>query len=118
MKKSLKIYSLRKEKDIENAHKGKSFFTKEFILKIQLNDLNKVRFLIIVSNKVSKSAVIRNKIRRIVREEIRKNLMNIKKGVDIILIISKNSIQPNGKTINTESLYKSINYSFKKSGLL
>ncbi|MEK7169021.1 MAG: ribonuclease P protein component [Patescibacteria group bacterium] len=44
-------------------------------------------FGFIISTKISKKAVIRNKIKRIISEAIRKRLGSIKKGLDVIYLI-------------------------------
>ena len=83
-----KINRLKKEKDFERIFKkGKSFKNGFLILKIVLNDLEESRFGFIVSQKVSKKAVLRNKIKRRLRDIIQKNIAKIKKGVDVALIV-------------------------------
>lgn len=78
---------LKNKKDIENVFKkGKTKTGKLVFLKIFKNNLDISRFAFIVSTKISKKAVIRNKIKRQLREIVRKNLSNIKSGVDIVII--------------------------------
>lgn len=85
-------YRLTKEKDFEHVFKkGRSFFVKELGVKAVKNDLGYSRFAIVVSNKISKKAVERNKIKRRLREIIRLILPNIKKGVDGV-VVSRPSI--------------------------
>jgi ribonuclease P protein component len=55
-------------------------------LKFVDNNLNQTRFGFIVSQKVSKKATVRNKVKRRFRQLIRKKLKQFKKGVDIIFI--------------------------------
>ncbi len=50
------------------------------------NNIPLSRFGIVVGSNVSKKAVERNKIKRILRDIIRKNINNIKNGFDIIII--------------------------------
>lgn len=57
-----------------------------FFLKIFKNNFGINRFGIIVSQKVSKNATIRNKIKRQISEIIRLEMPKIKKGFDIILL--------------------------------
>ncbi|HMQ02151.1 MAG TPA: ribonuclease P protein component [Candidatus Doudnabacteria bacterium] len=67
--------------------KGRSFFSKSFVvkfLKTPTNDLRKLT--VIASAKVSKSAVIRNRLKRVVREEFRKVINKIKPGQYAIII--------------------------------
>jgi len=74
------------------------------ISKIIKNNLDKSRFAFIVSQKVSKKAVVRNKIRRRFEQIIRLNLKNIKVGVDVVLIAL-----PGIEKENFLSIQKSIN---------
>lgn len=50
-------------------------------------DQNDSRFGIIVSTKISKSAVIRNKIRRAIREAVRLNIAKVSRGVDGVFLV-------------------------------
>lgn len=49
-------------------------------------DKDPSRFGVIVSKKISKKAVLRNRIKRVLREMIRNNLKKIKPGSDILVI--------------------------------
>lgn len=78
---------LTDRKDFNKIFKqGKGFFAETIGVKSTLNGFNYSRFGITVSNKVSKKAVIRNKLRRQIREIIHKNLGKIKPGFDILII--------------------------------
>ena len=78
---------LKKKKDFEKLfEEGKSFREKFLALKINKNSLNNNRFGFIVSKKVSKKAVMRNKIKRQLREIVRKEIDNYQKGFDIAII--------------------------------
>jgi len=44
------------------------------------------RFGFVVTRKIDRRAVVRNRISRLMREAIRKNLDNIKKGYDVVLV--------------------------------
>jgi len=82
-----KTNRLRKEKDFEKLFKkGKSFKNGFLILKIVENDSKESRFGFIVSQKVSKTATLRNKVKRRLRDIIQQNVANIKKGTDVALI--------------------------------
>jgi len=82
-----KINRLRKKKDFERLFKkGKSFKKGFLVLKFTQNNLNEHRFGFIISQKVSKKATLRNKIKRRLRVVTRQNIKNIKKGVDVVLI--------------------------------
>lgn len=59
-------------------------------IKYKPNNLSENRFRIIVSLRVSKKAVIRNKIKRRIRETLRQALL--KQGYDIVVITNKEII--------------------------
>ncbi len=72
---------LRRKKDFEEIFKkGRSFKESFLVLKILKNNLKVSRFGFVVSQKVSKKAVVRNKIKRRLREIVG---LNIKKNLQI-----------------------------------
>lgn len=78
---------LKKQKDFERVYKQGRGFKQDFLfLKITANDLEITRFGLVVSRKISKKAVIRNRLKRRLREIIRLRLEKIKKGKDVVLI--------------------------------
>ena len=78
---------LRKSKDIESVlKKGFKFKEGSLVLRVAGNKSAKTRFAFIVSGKVSKKAVIRNKIRRRLSEIIRLCMPNMAQGIDLIVI--------------------------------
>ena len=81
---------LKNKKDFERVFKQGKGFKEDFLfLKITKNNLKENRFGFIVSLKVSKKAVLRNKVKRRLREIIKERLPEIKPGVDIVLIAQK-----------------------------
>ena len=77
---------LTKDKEFDAVFKkGRSSYDKILGVKALKNDLSLNRFGILISVKVSKKAVERNKIRRQLRETTRQNLERIKKGMDVIV---------------------------------
>lgn len=83
----LKTNRLRKKKDIENVLKrGKKFKEDFLILRTINNNFKTSRFAFIVSQKISKKASVRNKVKRRLREMIRLRIKKIKKGKDNLLI--------------------------------
>ncbi len=85
-----KKYRLKKKKDFEKVIKKGKFFEENFlVLKKMKNNLSWTRIGFVVSQKVSKKAVIRNKIKRRIREVIKVNLNKIKSGYDIIFFTKK-----------------------------
>ena len=104
---------LKKKKDFEKVFKkGKAFFVEFLILKIVKNDLRNPRFGFVVSQKVNKKAVVRNKVKRRLREIVRKKLPEIKTNVDGVFIAKKGIEKKD--FIATE---KTVDLLFRKAGL-
>ena len=79
--------SLTKKKDFEQVFKQGRGYRRNFLyLKIKNNDLEFSRFGIIVSKKISNKAVVRNQIKRRIREAINNREEKIKKGMDVIIV--------------------------------
>ena len=103
---------LRKDSDFKNIYrKGKSLATKTLVFYFIKNDLGYTRVGYSISKKVGK-AVTRNRIRRLIKENL-KDIPDLKDGYDIIFI---------GRIPSSESDYKeigkSIRYFCRKSGVL
>ncbi|MGD0576461.1 MAG: ribonuclease P protein component [Candidatus Staskawiczbacteria bacterium] len=82
-----KINRIKKKKDFEIIFKkGASFKNGLFVLRFVKNNSDKSRFGFIVSQKVSKKATVRNKIRRRLTEIIKAERKTIKAGTDLVLI--------------------------------
>ena len=102
---------LKRQRDFENVFKtGKGFQEGPLYLKVQKNNFQASRFGFIVSKKFSKKAVERNRAKRVLREVIKKNLSQIKAGLDIIIVLN-----PEAKT---EELEKTTERLFKKAKIL
>lgn len=100
---------LQKKKDFDNVFKSGKGFREGFLyFKIKKNSLNSSRFGFIVSKKFSKKAVERNKIKRRLREIIKKELPKIKKPIDVVIIINP------GLENNFEKLEQAINKLLEK----
>lgn len=92
---------LVREADFRRAyHKGATAFSPSIVLKAVPNGLPVSRYGIVVSLKVSKKAVDRNRIKRHISEIIRLRLANIKPGRDILLIVKKGQNIDNYDVIN------------------
>lgn len=101
-----KKYRLSKKKDFETIFKkGKKVYGRYMTLFFLKNNLGLNRFGIIISNKVSKKAVERNKIRRRILEALRKNLDLLKNGFDIV-IVAKDSIQDRNYQLIKDEILK------------
>ena len=82
-----KINRVKKKKDFEEIFKkGKSFRSSFFILRVTKNDLGLNRFGFVVSQKISKRAVVRNKIRRRLAEAVKAETKSMKAGADLVII--------------------------------
>ena len=79
---------LTQEKDFHKVLKyGKVINRKLFVIKVIPNATRKSRCGIIVSNKISKKATVRNLLKRQLRFLIRQNLAYFKKPVDMAIIV-------------------------------
>ena len=108
-----KINRLTKDKDFDNVFKnGKSSYDKLIGAKAIQNQLGDSRFGILVSAKVSKKAVERNKIKRQIREIIRLQQDKTKPGYDVVIITLPAIL---GK--NYQEIEQSVNRHFRKLGL-
>ena len=104
---------LTKKSDFEKVAKsGQSFFARELGIKILRNNLKNNRYGIVVSLKIDKRAVVRNKIRRRIREIIRLNEKNFKQGFDV-MILTRESI----KDLKYKEIEVKLFSLFKKAGL-
>jgi ribonuclease P protein component len=85
---------LAKSKDIASAFaRGRTFFNPFFAIRFLPKPAEK-RFTVVVSTKVYKRAVDRNRLKRLVREYLRKNLPSFKNGSYVIAAKPKISKLP------------------------
>ncbi|OGY58581.1 MAG: ribonuclease P protein component [Candidatus Colwellbacteria bacterium RIFCSPLOWO2_12_FULL_44_13] len=73
-----------------------------FIVKTAPNAKTYDRIAVVVSKNISKTAVKRNKIKRIVSKCMEKALQNKKEGKDLIIIAEKKAKDANEKIISEE----------------
>jgi len=104
---------LTKKKDFERVFKGGRGFSESFLyLKIIKNNLDASRFGFVISKKFSKKAVIRNKTKRRLSEIIKMRLPEIKKGIDVIIVVMP------GAENEFQKLEDTLNELFKKAKIL
>lgn len=104
---------LKKKKDFERVFKiGKGCGGPFLFLKFYNNNLKVSRFGFVVSAKVSKKAVTRNKIKRQLREIIRLKLVKIKTGYDFIILTNPGIVKKDYREID-----KAITDIFQKANL-
>lgn len=78
---------LRKKSDINKVFKQGAYIAGNFIfLKFAKNNLNTNRFTFVVSSKISKKAVLRNKIKRQLREIFKKIAFKQQSGFDFLVV--------------------------------
>ncbi|WKY44515.1 ribonuclease P protein component [Eubacteriaceae bacterium ES2] len=110
----MQLLSLKKQNDFNNVfNRGNVFGNKAFAFYFVKNGLEENRIGIIVSKKVSKKAVVRNRLRRQIREAYRLNHEQFVKGYDLILI-GKQSLLDTGYT----EIEKSLKHLFYKKNLM
>lgn len=96
---------IKKNEEYKNVYNKRNSISDYYlVLFISKNKLTYNRYGFTTAKKM-KRAVDRNRIRRIFKEIVRKNIPNIESGYDIILMARLNAI---------ESSYKDLNKSFIK----
>lgn len=89
-----KKYCLKRKKDFQSViQEGKKIEKDFLVLKFFRNSLEIARIGFVISQKVSKKASSRNKIKRRLREIIKINLSNLKPGYDLIFFTKKGIIE-------------------------
>lgn len=73
-----KSHRLAKQNDFRKVFaRGKKIASQFFVVYFLKTDLKNPRVAVIVSNKISKQAVVRNKLKRRMREIVKKNLKKL-----------------------------------------
>jgi len=104
---------LKKKKDCDSVIKqGRHNADRFLVLKIQRNSLEQSRIGFVVSKKISKKAVERNRIKRRLREIVKKEISELKNGIDLVFLVKKNII-----TAEFSEIEYSVKSLLKKSGL-
>ena len=92
---------------------GSLFQSESFAIAIlSRKDKEPSRFGFVISNKISKRANIRNKIKRILREAVKTSLPELKSGFDVIFLVKKVVLLKQTKDIMNE-----VSVVFKKADL-
>lgn len=66
------------------------------------NNNSESHFGFIISTKISKKAVVRNRIKRIMSECVRKNLHRIKKGLDVVFLVKPSILKTDDLALEKE----------------
>ncbi len=94
---------LTKEKDFKKIFKqGKSSYNKIFGIKILANGLEVNRYGVVISTKVSKKAVERNKLKRQFRAAIKGTDKKLIQGFDLVIIVLPAALNQEYKFIKSE----------------
>jgi ribonuclease P protein component len=84
---------LAKTKDVQRTTmRGRSFFNPYFVIKFASSRVPEPRFTVIASTKVSKKAVARNRLKRIIREAIRLRMAEFRAG-DYVIIVKVSALK-------------------------
>jgi len=102
---------IRLKKDFDQAFKsGQSFYSKFIGVKVIPNDLLESRFGILINTKVSKKAVVRNKLRRQIRGIIEKNIEKLDNNNDFVIIVLPEVLKK-----STEDIEEFLVLTFKRT---
>ena len=95
---------LTNKSDFEVVRQNGKFFTTPLFSFSYFDKKNNEdpRFGFIVSKKISTKAHVRNRVKRILRELVRKNINGMKQGVDIVISVKPGIVHATNGTIETE----------------
>lgn len=100
-----KAQRLAKKKEIEAVFASKkSTYSKILGLKYTENNLDYSRYTVIISKKVEKTAVGRNKIKRIIKNNLKEIDSKLKKNLDCVIICQKEIVKKDSQEIKKELL--------------
>ncbi len=105
---------LKKEKDFQRVFDKGRFAASDLVsVKFVGNGTDDTRVGFIVSKKVSKKAVLRNKVKRMLREAVRSKMNDMTAGFDIIVIAKKGLLE-----VDHDKITDVLGRIFKSSGLI
>lgn len=110
---SLKKERLKRKEFQKVLEKGKGFKEDKIVLKVLENNTKETRIGFLITKKVSKKAVVRNKLKRRLREILRREKEKTKKGLDLIFIAL-----PGIETRDFQSLENSVKKLFSKAKIV
>jgi ribonuclease P protein component len=108
-------FRLNEKGDFEKIQKtGNVFQSVNFGIGIlKRGDTDVSRFGFIVSTKIAKDAVDRNRFKRAMSEAIRTSMTDISEGYDVVFLAKTSIIR-----VSTEQIMKEVRVALKESGLM
>ncbi len=108
-------YRLSGEEEFGRVEKeGKLYQSKSFGLRFfDRGDTQYSRFGVVVSNKISKEATQRNRIKRAFREAIRQSMGYINRGLDVVFLAKKISLSE-----STDELMHEVKNALSATGIM
>lgn len=109
-----KIHRLHSDADIKNlVRSGQTFFLPQLVIKFKVNREKTSKVAFVVSTKVDKRAVLRNKLARRMREIVQSLLPDMKVGYSVLIIAKKQALE-----LDFLTLKKQILFAFAKTKIL
>ncbi|WP_422485780.1 ribonuclease P protein component [Gudongella sp. DL1XJH-153] len=103
---------LRKNMEFRKVYKArKNFWNRNLILYIRKNGTEETRIGVTITKKVG-NAVVRNKLKRRIKELNSAYIANLKSGYDIVVIPKKNAVDLSFKDLNS-----ALKHIYKLSGV-
>lgn len=104
---------LRNNEDFKKVYrKGKNYWNRNLVMYVMKNKLNRSRVGFTVTKKIGNS-VVRNRVKRRMKEIFRENVSNIKEEYDIIIIPKRNVVD-----IDYDQLKSAMIHIFKLANIL
>lgn len=105
-----KINRLHKESEIKRLMQtGRAFFLPQFTFKYKITKQPEIKIAFVVSNKVSKKAVVRNLLKRRLRNATKDFLAEAKPGHQLAIIA-----KPSALKLDYPTIKKQLQFAFKK----
>src|SRR5690554_677984 len=103
---------LRKNMEFKKVYKArKNFWNRNLILYIKRNGTKETRIGVSITRKVG-NAVVRNKLKRRIKELNRRYIESLKEGYDIVIIPKKNAVN-----LSFKDLESALKHIYKLSGV-
>ena len=100
-----KIYRLRNNMEFKKVYNGgKNYWNRNLVLYVRKNNMVNSRVGYSITKKIGNS-VVRNKVRRRMKEIYRLNFSDIKEGYDLIFIPKKNIVDISYKDLESAMLH-------------